>query len=529
MESMEWIVYLLIINLFLFASCADYMGKDDYVSIGAAEIGNINTTYNVEVGKYLEITPKLELNLIDSTNLEYQWLLDGEVISDSRELKHQFMVSGTYRLILNVINTQNGMTYVSDCSVIVNPRYARSWLVLSEENGKSVLSAIVFKKVSGGSTALPGVRDTLVYEGADYNIYEQISGEVLGNGPVKLVEHWVKDYQALGEVLVIQKSGPVELNGESLVKETDVKNEFLDGVYPEGFVCKDAWLTASMGYLLGEDNRMYYKVNDRDSAFQTGYYQMEPYLNGEKFLQITPNYYYALFRPPLVLRERDNKFAILVEREYNNMVGFGGTNGLLVDLLYMGGIENDFNHTNIEVLYTTATNGNRFLSVYRDTVENKCYVHQFLLNVSGNNATAMQVGSQYGKKEVDSYLFEDFVDMCVFPVTKRKLSIIASGNKLYWYQDKVSKPQYGLFHEFDHRIVSLSLKDFNSSSSVDAATYYGGPHLAVALDSGEVYILRINDTDPTIFDVIWQGGGFGNIKDVIYKYGTYNAVRNLEY
>lgn len=526
-------LYILLVILAALFACNDYMGKDPYQEIGSVGINEVNDTYTVEVGEVLEIKPTLKVDLIDSSFLEYQWILGEEILSDSLVLQKKFMIAGKYYLILKVTNSKNGMTYLQGVNVEVKSRYANSWLVLSEKDGKSVLSAIVLKKVSGGSQLLPGVRDTIIYAGVDDNVYEEINGEVLGSGPVKLVEHWVNtdgdDVDVYGEILVIQNSGSVELNGETLLKETSVEKEFLDGVYPEGFVCKDAWLTSSMGYLLNEDNRVYFKVNDRDDAFQTGLYQMEPFMQGEKILQITPNYYYGLFRPPLILRERDNKFAILMERQSNNDVGFGGTNGLMVELSYMMVNAADFEHKDIEVLYTTAKNGNEFLSVYRDTVTKQCYVHQFMLHVLNTTATVMQTRSEHGLKQVDSYLFDDFVEMAVFPERQRKLAIIASGNKLYWYQDKMKYPYYGLYHEFEHRIVSMSFKDFKSSTGYWDDNYFGGPHLAVALENGEIYILRIDNENDRLFDVIWHGEGFGNIKDIIYKWGLYDSVNKLEY
>lgn len=95
---------------------------------------------------------------------------------------------------------------------------------------------------------------------------------------------------------------------------------------------------------------------------------------------------------------------------------------------------------------------------------------------------------------------------------------IASGNKLniYNYWDKFIFNLASL-PEFGSEIVGLAVKDYN--------TYYKtlNAHLAVALKSGEVYVFEVkydNAEQTAELVEIYHKGGFGEIVDIEYKFGS---------
>ena len=108
-----------------------------------------------------------------------------------------------------------------------------------------------------------------------------------------------------------------------------------------------------------------------------------------------------------------------------------------------------------------------------------------------------------------------------------KCLIVANGNKLYSCSLTDENDPGKEFMTFAGNIVAIDAKDMGRDP--DSPRYdFGGAHVGVALDNGEFYIYELKyDEDAakvTEMRELYHYAGFGNIVDVIYKYGESSMV-----
>ena len=95
-------------------------------------------------------------------------------------------------------------------------RYSTGWLILSEQNNKSVLSYIRVEQ-SGESNVTYNLFE---------NIYTTLRGDDLGTGPIRMGRHFSSSSD---QILVLQESGAVEINGQDFSKAITTREEFVGG------------------------------------------------------------------------------------------------------------------------------------------------------------------------------------------------------------------------------------------------------------------------------------------------------------
>lgn len=97
-------------------------------------------------------------------------------------------------------------------------------------------------------------------------------GNELGTGPVRLGRHFSSESD---QILVIQESGAVEIDGLDFSKAITTQEEFIGGAYPTGFVPKQAEYATRLEAILGTDGNVYTRINPNGS-FQVCQYNTLP-------------------------------------------------------------------------------------------------------------------------------------------------------------------------------------------------------------------------------------------------------------
>ena len=157
----------------LAASCIDDLGNYAYTAPEEPVVTNLDSVYYVNVGDHLVIEPNVSFS--NGEDLSYEWKIDipEELRSENYEGEKLDIFFGlstnTYNARLAVVDNSNGMKYFYPFSIVAQANFSEGIALLTSNNGKAELS---FIKPDGSIQS---------------NIYEQMYGEPLPDGPRQLV------------------------------------------------------------------------------------------------------------------------------------------------------------------------------------------------------------------------------------------------------------------------------------------------------------------------------------------------------
>lgn len=187
----------------------------------------------------------------------------------------------------NVIEKETGITFPARLYVWIYPTFAPDdWYILSENNGNSKVSVIRSRRVTEqGQTVTK-------YELKD-DAYKSINGHEIPGHPLELSMETSRDVSASGACVIITDQVAYEVNVQNMVKVSELKDQFLDGV-PENFdviaMKEKAPQSSSFGegaasFIATKDGRLFTRM--RSANYLVGKYLTEPYYIDAKGYKIT--------------------------------------------------------------------------------------------------------------------------------------------------------------------------------------------------------------------------------------------------
>lgn len=536
---------LIYIFILLFtAGCLDDKSNYDYKDLNDFEnwnrdgVKNVKSRYTLYPGEEIKFEPQVRFS-IDTLNPDasYAWYLGEEekmtLLGDQLNYTYTAEQLGDFVLLFCATDNKSGVTFSKQIDVEVVAPWKNCWMILSRSAGNESQMSLILSKKQSKIVTIDGkeqTRDTVVYVGEAMNV---VPG--LGTGPRKLVENFIypdaTGIEVEDEVMVLQESGAVELEGNNLTPVGYAKNEFFDGT-PNNLDPVDAVLSYDGKWLLNADNYIYMASLSVAVDLHSGFYLNDPSLNGKKVKALLPYYRVDNYGNFLIvgIDENNTYFGIMDDGdcaygdnsytiELNNYVGS------YLELEDPSRENHPFLFKNVEGEFIFHTWANKasgydappaYFSILRQN--GSYYWHHYELNRADYRYKPGQKmvveSSEYG--ELPASIMNDYGCAALLPW--KELLAVASGNKLniYNYWDEVvvnltSPPQ------FDSEIVGLAVKDYNASSKILNA------HLAVALKSGEVYVFEVkyDSTEKTAELLeIYHKDGFGEIVDIEYKFGS---------
>lgn len=508
-------IFLLLSSLF---SCYEDKGNYDYKELNEVQIEDIGFFYSFYIGDTLDIKPKLTFALDEDADFSYEWVVNGEVISTDRNLyieNYQGSV-GFKNCYYSVTENSTGVQYIYQFRMTISGVFQTGWLILSEKDGKSCLSLIRPREITNKDGE---VIETRYEELVD--AYQEINKEELGSMPIKLVEHWNTSMSSIGEILVIQQGGQgcVELEGSSLIKAVNTKQEFLNEKLPEGFVPADAMYGMSHSYLLSTDNKLYSRKNYELKDYHSGSYSNIPiYFNGGLKITnlISVNYFNCSCG--IIFDNLNKRFLCLGDDEY-----YPDRGGKIHDIKFFDYPENfsDLNNLNKTIIKSGYTGGGSYwdatniCSILQDPTTKEYYVQEF--KISYSFYYGITVEPKYEEKFVGSSILNGKNQIAILP--HRSYIMISGGSnndKLYYY-DKDTKKAPIICKDFNG--VAITTIDFDKTNN----------YIAVGLENGDFYIL--NTSDETLAEgeaeIIYKSKNkYNKIVDVLFKFGE---QRNFRY
>lgn len=536
---------LWIVIVFLVVGCLDDKSNYDYKDINDFDnwqnvgVKNVQSSYTLYPGESVTLEPQVRFS-IDTLNPDatYAWYIEKDKkltkVCDQLFYTHEATTIGDYTLVLTAIDNKTGVTFSEDIGIEVVSPWKNGWMVLSKGgSGESQLSVIRSKKQSkfvvDVETGKEKRVDTVVYVGQDINIVPN-----LGRGPRKLVENFIyeeytSDIELQDEVMVLQASGPVELNGNDLSVVGMAKDEFFDGI-PGSFDPVNTALSWGGKWLLNSDNYVYGATMSVATDLHSGRYFGEPIFNGKKIKQLLPYWKASPYGNIAVIGiDENNTFFGIVDQcsvkdYYENdftIVAGGNYTGSFMELGSLKGADESlFKNINGEYIFHAWEDNPRNKGPYISILKrgNSYYWHNYTFELDGYRyKPGMKMIVSKSKSGIlDASVMNGYQAASVLPW--KKLLMIASGNTLYGFDyirsipglvQMLNAPTYG------SEIVDIAVKDYNSDKN--------NAHLAVALKSGEIYVYEVKyDKKEETVELleIYHKEGFGEIVDLEYKFGS---------
>ncbi len=211
---------ILITGLALLAtSCIDDLGNYSYTAPEEPVVTNLDSVYYVNVGDYLVIEPNVSFSNKD--DLSYEWKIDipDELRTENYEGETLDIFFGletnTYSARLAVVDNSNGMKYFYPFSIVAQANFSEGIALLTSNNGKAEIS---FIKPDGSIQS---------------NIYEQMYGEPLPDGPRQLIalqQIYMTGMPYLGYwIICSDKDNPgVEINVDTFQRIKYFRDNFFD-------------------------------------------------------------------------------------------------------------------------------------------------------------------------------------------------------------------------------------------------------------------------------------------------------------
>lgn len=557
---------LLLLIVVGFYSCLDDKNSFDYKQVNELDGGISNMDehgYEVTVGEELTLSPKFKFT-IDKENpdVSYEWYLDGKKL-DATTPSYTFSSDkyGIYELTYSVVDNKTSVKFSKSTKITVASAYLRGWAILSDMNGRSVLSFIKIKTVKIPYYDYYGeeaYRDSIVYEEVEKDIVPN-----LGTQPRRLLEstgYWDLAYQEVNsgeevlydELVVMQGSRWVELNGNSLMRSVYTEDEFNEGV-SDNFSPVDAVMTYSSKFLFNQNGHIYYNQRAVANDFHAGFYLSDPIWGG------------TCFKAMYGIQKFNDRMCAVPVLTLDNSLQYIWDGGMTDDfptikmntLNYSGNVyeildaekkvDSRFQNMEYEIITMlpagTANDDDYMYCVPRWIALMKKDGNYFLRNFALDTSDMkppVRVGD-YLEKGVKGEMFTDYKDMVVFQ--NKRYVVIANGAEL-WYCSTIDESDSGMKIKledgdtFPGSIVSLSYLDMNYYSP----DLYTNGHLGVAFDNGEFRIYEVIEEKtgdianevtlkklyPNKVSNSLGDNNFGTIVDAIYKFGDCLKITFME-
>ena len=453
--SMKTINYILgcCIAMTLLYACIDDEGNYDYSELKTVNITNVYSNWSVPLGEEYVITPTIDYGDTDPSEFVYTWVSEiqeewSDTLSRDKELRYTFKEIARYMTTFVVEHVPTGALTSKQIDLNTVSRYSTGWTILSEQNNKSVLSYIRAERSGENSIIYNFFKD----------IYTTLRGDDLGTGPIRMGRHFSSSSD---EILVIQESGAVEIDGQDFSQAIATHEEFVGGAYPANFVPKQAEYGARLEAILGTDGNVYTRVNPNGS-FQICQYNTHPAFSNAR---IEKMYYCAYLGYIYMYDELNHRMIALYDepQAYTGMV------------------------------------------IYPSMHPDSTHVDNFTpVDDMGEGTQLVFIGSY----NVEGATGRDFVQ------------IIKKGTNYYFQTYKADNVLYCW-----NRINQVEVFYTFSSKITDIERYANGSdreEIAVGLENGEFYIIDASyeSISGQKEKVLFKTEGLGRVVDVQYKYGN---------
>ena len=540
-------IILLLFAIFNIIGCYDNKGNYDYKKINDIEIEfypEVSTTQII--GDTLRVFPKFKYTFNDTSDLrlKYEWSYAGKTIGQERELS--WIIDTTVRdyLVLRVINIDNNSTYIQSTDITPTSIYTTnsSYLVLSEKNGKSLLTYIrnKYKQDEDGNYIKDEFGRNILDNQVIEDVYYKENKQELGTHPLFLQEHISRVYPSAGHVIVFQEGGQgsVDLDGTYMTKDILLVESFSGGTYPEDFHPVNAEMMVYAHMIENYDGKIYSKIKDTYELFQSGFYIHTPLFFEDKEVrgslinsQREQNKDFTLLLSRGTREEPENRLLLIHDFQYSSkdikisgkvvslptpkegwpenfipLTDLGDSKALHVGYVAIG----DSNEAgyNMFIKKSDGTYQYQYFEIEREYSGEGLFYSTGRIPGADNNSEMLFSSPVASPVPLEECVF------CTLASKQNKYVFIAHGNEIY-FMDR-DNPQNGIRHYYT---CKANVVDMNGRT-------YRGDQLIIGLDNGSILLLNTDQAKQIESDAekfLWETDSkinLGKIVDVTLKVGT---------
>lgn len=262
----------------LLTACYEDKGNYEYKDVNELTVELDRTDVRLAMGGTIELHPVIQFvnGTGDSERLEYSWVLTPNTDNWEQTYTQEdwntldfvwepdFLIPRG-QLQLTVTDPVTGLQSFASAYVQVTSRYDTSGaMVLSEKEGKTMFSFIKGVEFDG---TIP--IEVEVYD----DVYFKENGSDLPAGPVKMHEHYCSDNSTAGQILVMTRSGAVDISGLDFKRDIDLVEAFDGQVYPAGCdYIGDAMFMNRVDLVMDAQGHVYSRLKNTGDLFHSGYF-----------------------------------------------------------------------------------------------------------------------------------------------------------------------------------------------------------------------------------------------------------------
>lgn len=277
---MNRIYFLSIISVaLLHTSCLDDEGNYDYTALNEVSIDGLESSYRFLLQEEVSLRPEVKTD-IPQDRIEYCWRIGVDTLARTRNLDYTFsrIPVSNDPLTFEARDRLTDVRYFKNMSVnVVSPFYT-GWLILSDDNGASVL-------------------DFQSYEAGNHyyaDLYREVNGEPMSGKPLMVKQLNFQDGFTgayADRVVVVNRDGKsVDLDGVSMLAYTPFEDSFKTDAKPSLTNVTAEWYTKNYSYVMAavtDNGEVYGKTSGSMSTPEDGYFQY-PYQGDELGYSLSP-------------------------------------------------------------------------------------------------------------------------------------------------------------------------------------------------------------------------------------------------
>ena len=542
-------IILCIVAVLSMIGCLDDKTNYDYRDINdfSLSVGRMFTnwqeTYVLYPGEEVTIEPTVRLSMDTlALNVNYKWLLNGKPVGEEKAYTYKAEQVGKNELILSVIDKDTDVAFSGRTTINVQSPLESGWLLLTESpSGSSELSMVLGRRytrlVDNGYGGTKN-RDTVIYSDVKFNLVPN-----LGSKPIKVVENYAwttEDDEFKSELMILQRSGAVEVSGLNLERVMVTTDDFDAAGAPNGFMAKNAVLTWGTKWLLNEtDNKIYGALATVTSDLHSGSYNSDPAFNGKQFRDILPCYkqgsnadsykiivaigmdntMYGIIDDGKATDHYKNDFSIYYDNHNGGFAELQAASGVSIDMSW-------FRNFNGDYIYHSHMSATYYDHPYFSIVAKggAYYWHQFTLEIPSRYVDGPLTIAESKTGSLNPQMFTDYVDAALLTNNAEAETgsavLVATGNKIYGATYLNGDNGTELKGDFPARIAAIAVKDSRNE-------VYNS-HLGVVLEDGNFYVFEVKPATSTSAMTLEElfhknlkelNPNFGKVADFVVKYG----------
>lgn len=270
-------ILLMTLSVSLFMSCLSDDGNYDYKQLGNVDISGLEDSYRFILQEKVNLKPSVKTD-INQDHLNYCWRIGADTLSKSKDLDYTFVRIPTSSdpLTFEVYDKTTDVRYSKKIKMSVVSPFYTGWLILADENGKSVLD---FQSYEAGQHFY-------------HDLYKEVNGEDMKGEPVAVKQLNYQDGFTgayADRVVVVNKDGESpDLDGTSLLKYTTFESQFKKDEKPSvRNITAEYYGSDKVVCVVTASGKVYGKTPGGMGTPEDGYFQY-PYREDSKGYTLAP-------------------------------------------------------------------------------------------------------------------------------------------------------------------------------------------------------------------------------------------------